>query len=39
MMSSLAEFMIKNAGPKNKKTAKNNPYKKYIYEKGLHLGE
>lgn len=39
MMRRYAMFMVKNTGPKDKKAAKGNPYAKYMYEKGMHLGE
>jgi len=39
VMRGYALFMIKNCGHKDKKTAKANPYNKYTYEKGMHLGE
>ena len=39
MMHRYAQFMIKNSGLKNKKEAKANPYNRYTYEKGVHLGE
>ena len=39
MMKKAARFMIDNTGLKNKKAAKSNPYNKYTYEKGMHLGE
>lgn len=39
MMRKYAEFMIRNAGHKDKKDAKANPYNQYVYEKGFHLGE
>lgn len=38
-MRKLAMFMIQNTGHKNKKAARANPYNKYVYEKGFHLGE
>ncbi len=38
-MKAAALFMIHNTGHKDKKTAKANPYNKYVYEKGMHLGE
>ncbi len=39
MMRKYAMFMIKNTGHKNKTTGSKNPYNKYVYEKGMHLGE
>jgi alpha-L-rhamnosidase len=39
VMRKYAVFMIKNTGHKNKKAAAANPYNKYTYEKGIHLGE
>jgi alpha-L-rhamnosidase len=39
VMKKYALFMIKNTGHKNRKAAKANPYNKYTYEKGMHLGE
>ena len=39
MMKAYAEFMIKNTGHKDKKAAKADPLNKYVYEKGMHLGE
>lgn len=39
VMRGYAMFMIHNCGQKNKKAAKENPYNKYTYEKGMHLGE
>ena len=38
-MLKFAKSVIKNTGMKNKKQAQNNPYNKYTYEKGMHLGE
>lgn len=38
-MKAAAMFMIHNTGYKDKKAAKANPYNKYVYEKGMHLGE
>jgi alpha-L-rhamnosidase len=39
MMHGYATFMIGWAGHKKKEDAKANPYNKYVYEKGIHLGE
>ena len=38
-MRAAALFMIHNTGHKDKKASKANPYNKYVYEKGMHLGE
>ena len=38
-MKAAAMFMIQNTGHKDKKAAKANPYNRYVYEKGMHLGE
>ena len=39
MMRGYAMFVIKHAGHKSKKDAKQNPYHEFVYEKGRHLGE
>lgn len=39
VMRGYAMFMIKNTGNKERKAAQSNPYNKYTYEKGMHLGE
>ncbi len=39
MMRKYAMYMIKRSGAKNKKSAGNNPYHKYVYQKGFHFGE
>ncbi|MFV0313946.1 MAG: alpha-L-rhamnosidase C-terminal domain-containing protein, partial [Anaerotignum sp.] len=39
LMRNYAMFIISNTGHKSKKAAKENPYNRYVYEKGLHLGE
>ena len=39
MMKAYAEFMIANTGHKDRKEAKADPCNKYVYEKGMHLGE
>ena len=39
MMKRYAEFMIANTGHKDKKAAKADPLNRYVYEKGMHLGE
>lgn len=38
-MKKYADFLLKNTGHKDKKAAKEDPYDKYVYEKGIHLGE
>jgi alpha-L-rhamnosidase len=38
-MRKYALFMIKNTGHKKRKAAAANPYNKYTYEKGVHIGE
>ena len=38
-MKAAALFMIRNTGHKDKKQAKANPHNRYVYEKGMHLGE
>lgn len=39
MMKKYTEYVMKNLGMADKKTAKNNPHNDYTYEKGIHLGE
>lgn len=39
MMRKYALFMIQNTGHKKSADAKANPYNRYTYEKGMHLGE
>lgn len=39
LMQKAAQFMMDNTGMKDKKAAKENPYNRYTYEKGMHLGE
>lgn len=39
MMKAAAMFMIHNTGHKDRRQAKANPYNRYVYEKGMHLGE
>lgn len=39
MMRRYALFMIKNTGHKKMRDARANPYNRYTYEKGIHLGE
>lgn len=39
MMKKNAMFMVKHTGHKDRKAARENPYNKYVYEKGMHLGE
>lgn len=38
-MKKYADYMVQNTGYKNKKQGKNDPNKKYVFEKGFHLGE
>jgi alpha-L-rhamnosidase len=39
MMKAYGRFMISRTGHKSKSAAKANPHNKYVYEKGMHLGE
>ncbi|GHT97842.1 alfa-L-rhamnosidase [Spirochaetia bacterium] len=39
MIQKFACYLISRTGHKNRKKALSNPYNKYVYEKGLHLGE
>lgn len=39
MMRKCAMFMIDNAGPKDEEQKKDNPYRRYMYVKGVQLGE
>ncbi len=39
MMEKYAKHIISLTGHKDKKAAKADPYNKYVYEKGFHLGE
>lgn len=39
MMRDNAMFMIRYTGHKDRKQAKANPFNKYVYEKGVQLGE
>lgn len=39
MMQKCASFMIENAGPMDDEQQKDNPYRKYMYVKGVQLGE
>ena len=39
MMKKNAMFMVNNTGHKDKKAAQEDPNNKYVYEKGMHLGE
>ncbi|MCP2371815.1 alpha-L-rhamnosidase [Agromyces terreus] len=39
MMRAYANYMIGRTGHKNRAAARANPYNRYVYEKGLHLGE
>lgn len=38
-MRKFAQFLINNCGPRSSKSYTDNPYRKYIYEKGMQLGE
>ena len=38
-MKAAVMFMVNNTGHKDSKAAKADPYNKYVYEKGMHLGE
>lgn len=38
-MRRYAMFIIDHTGQKDRKAARSNPYEKYVYEKGFHLGE
>ena len=38
-MKKYVKFLLKNTGHKDRSYAKKNPYNKYVYEKGFHLGE
>ena len=38
-MTKYTDFLLKNTGHKDKKAAKADIYNKYVYEKGVHLGE
>ncbi|WP_394525576.1 family 78 glycoside hydrolase catalytic domain [Paenarthrobacter nicotinovorans] len=39
LMRGFAMFMISQTGHRKRNTAKDNPLNKYVYEKGVHLGE
>ncbi len=39
MCKNYANFMIRQSGPAGKKDYANIPHRKYLYEKGFHLGE
>lgn len=39
MIEKYADYLFSHTGLKDKKAAKKNPYNKYTYEKGVHLGE
>ncbi|MCD2442017.1 hypothetical protein LQ757_06965 [Agromyces sp. SYSU K20354] len=39
MMRAYATFMLARSGHKDKQAAAANPYNRYVYEKGFHLGE
>ena len=39
MMRAYGRFMIGRTGHKSRRAAKANPHSKYVYEKGMHLGE
>lgn len=39
MMKKYAEYMVSHSGPRDRKKHRDNPYAKYAYEKGFHLGE
>lgn len=39
VMRKYAMYMIRNTGHENRKDADANPFNKYTYEKGMHLGE
>ncbi|MEG2930840.1 MAG: alpha-L-rhamnosidase C-terminal domain-containing protein, partial [Ruthenibacterium sp.] len=39
MIYKYAAYLMQNTGLQNKKAGKANPYDKYTYEKGVHLGE
>ena len=39
MMKGCADFMINNAGPEDKEQQRDNPCRKYMYVKGVQLGE
>lgn len=39
MIQRYCDYLFTHTGMKDKKQAKENPYNKYTYEKGVHLGE
>lgn len=39
MMKKYTDYLMKNLGMSDKKSAKANPHNAYTYEKGVHLGE
>ncbi|GAA3908812.1 family 78 glycoside hydrolase catalytic domain [Microbacterium invictum] len=39
MMRAYGEYMIGRTGHKQRSAAASNPYNRYVYEKGMHLGE
>lgn len=39
MMRAYGEFMIKNTGHRSRADASKNPHNRFVYEKGVHLGE
>ena len=39
MMKRYADYVLSHLGLIDKNAAKNNPYNKFTYEKGMHLGE
>jgi len=39
MMRAYAMFMIEHTGHRKKDDARKNPYNRFVYERGLHLGE
>ena len=39
MMKRMAEYLMANTGMQDAKAARANPYNRYTYEKGVHLGE
>lgn len=39
MLEKLMGYMISQLGPKDKKAYPENPYREYLYEKGVQLGE
>jgi len=39
MMRRYAQYLIDHTGHKSRRAAKVNPYNRYVYEKGFHLGE